>query len=271
MMLAAKCHLGTKNCDFQMERYVSSRQPNGIFVINLGKTWDKLVLAARVIAAIENPQDVAVLSARTYGQRAVLKFSQYTGCKALAGRHTPGTFTNQIQKMYEEPRLLILTDPRQDHQPIKEASYVNVPTVAFCDTDSPLQYVDIAIPANNKAKHAIGCLCYILARMVLNMRGTLPYGQPWDVQVDLFFYREPEEVKEEDEGAEVIPGYGEGGEFSAAATLEYPAADFSSAAPAADDGGWGAGDPAVGGFEAVAAPAIDYPAAATADAFAAGY
>lgn len=112
MMLAAKCHLGTKNCDFQMERYVSCRQPNGIFVINLGKTWDKLVLAARVIAAIENPQDVAVLSARTYGQRAVLKFAQYTGCKALAGRHTPGTFTNQIQKKYEEPRLLILTDPR---------------------------------------------------------------------------------------------------------------------------------------------------------------
>ena len=29
-------------------------------------------------------------SARPYGQRAVLKFAQYTGAKALAGRHTPG-------------------------------------------------------------------------------------------------------------------------------------------------------------------------------------
>jgi small subunit ribosomal protein SAe len=115
MMLAAKCHLGAKNCDFQMERYISCRQSTGIFVINLGKTWDKLVIAARIIAAIENPQDVCVLSERQYGQRAVLKFCQYTGCKALAGRHTPGTFTNQIQKMYEEPRLLILTDPRFAH------------------------------------------------------------------------------------------------------------------------------------------------------------
>jgi small subunit ribosomal protein SAe len=112
MMLAAKVHLGTKNCDFQMERYISRRQNTGIYVINLGKTWEKMVLAARVIAAIENPQDVCVLSARTYGQRAVLKFCEHTGCKALAGRHTPGTFTNQIQKMFEEPRLLILTDPR---------------------------------------------------------------------------------------------------------------------------------------------------------------
>jgi small subunit ribosomal protein SAe len=112
MMLAANCHLGSKNCDYQMERYISRRQPSGVYVINLAKTWEKLVLAARVIAAIENPQDICVLSAREYGQRAVLKFCQYTGCKALAGRHTPGTFTNQIQKMYEEPRLLILTDPR---------------------------------------------------------------------------------------------------------------------------------------------------------------
>ncbi len=89
-MLAAQVHLGTKQCDFQMERYVYRRRQDGIFVINLGKTWEKLQLAARVIVAIENPQDVVVQSARPYAQRAVLKFAQYTGAKALAGRYTPG-------------------------------------------------------------------------------------------------------------------------------------------------------------------------------------
>jgi len=69
-----------------------------------------------MICAIENPADVCVVSARTYGQRAILKFAQYTGANALTTRFTPGTFTNQTQKRFVEPRLLLLTDPLTDHQ-----------------------------------------------------------------------------------------------------------------------------------------------------------
>merc|ERR1719384_1938702 len=156
-----------------------------------------MILAARVIVTIENPGDVCVISGRPYGQRAVIKFSQHTGATQLPGRFTPGTFTNQEQKQFLEPRLLILTDPRTDSQPLVESSYVSIPTICFCDTDNELQYVDIAIPANNKGKFAIGLMYWLLAREVRRMRSLLPRLHPWEVSVDLFFFRDPSEIEEQ--------------------------------------------------------------------------
>jgi len=93
-MLAANTHIGTENCTDLMDPYVFKRNNEGIHIINLGKTWEKLMLAARIIAAIPNPRDVLIVSSREYAQRAILKFATYSKANYLGGKWTPGTLTN---------------------------------------------------------------------------------------------------------------------------------------------------------------------------------
>jgi small subunit ribosomal protein SAe len=201
-MLACGVHLGNENCDASMIRYVHKRNEKGIHIIDIRKTWEKIVLAARTIVAIENSKDVCVVALSpagtvSYAQRAVLKFAHHIGTRSIAGRITPGTFTNHRQVHYMEPRLLITSDPRIDHQPISEASYVNLPVISFANSHHSLRGVDIAIPCNTSGKHSIALMYWMLAREVLRLRDSVPRDRAWEVMVDMFVYRDPEESEKQ--------------------------------------------------------------------------
>ena len=195
LLITAGCHLGSKRVTKQMKRYVYKCREDGVYIFNVEKIYEKIQVAARVIASIPESDTVISVSGRPAGQRAVYKFGQFTKSHAVAGRWTPGMLTNQITKKFIEPRLLIVTDPRQDYNALVESSYVNIPVIAICNTDNNLTYVDCAIPCNNRQKRSLAMIYWLLTKEVLKLKGEIQ-GDEFNCLPGAFMYREDKETKE---------------------------------------------------------------------------
>merc|ERR1712072_435817 len=198
-LLHSECHLGNTNYHSSMERFVNHTTPEGVPVFKVEETYNKIRLAAKFIASIPNLDDVIVVSSRDLGQRAVIKFATFTGCSATSSsRWTPGVLTNHNTKQFKEPRLMIVVDTYADRKAIIEASYMNIPVIALVNSDSSLQFVDVAIPCNNKSTQSISMIFWLLAREVMVLNGQLRKDEEWDVKVDLFYYKTVDEQKDQE-------------------------------------------------------------------------
>jgi len=165
-LLAAGLHIGTRIKTGDMEAYIYRVRPDGLFILNIGKTDEKIRLAARFIARFEEGR-VLIVSSRLYGKTPVEKFCGITKTVPIIGRFMPGLISNPLQPYHADPQVVMVTDPRADWQAIKEASSAGVPVIALCDTDNVFSGVDLAIPVNNKGRRALAMIYYLLARQVL--------------------------------------------------------------------------------------------------------
>lgn len=172
MYLQAGVHIGTHTCTKHMEKFVYRVRPDGLYILDIKKTDERLRIAAKFLSRFE-PIKIMVVSTRQYGRQPVLRFASFVGAKPVVGRFTPGILTNPKLELYYEPDVLLLTDPRVDSQPLDEALMVGIPVVAFVSTDNRLEGVELAVPANNKGRKSLALLYWILARQVLRERGLL--------------------------------------------------------------------------------------------------
>ena len=67
--------------------------------------------------------------------------------------------------------FLFVTDPASDQQSLREAVNTGLPIVGLVDANNKLRNVDVALPANNKSRHSLALVYWLLSREVLKLRG----------------------------------------------------------------------------------------------------
>ena len=172
-LLSAGIHIGTRMKTKDMTQFIYRVRPDGLFVLDVKKTDERIRIAAKFLARME-PSKIAAVSARLYGRDPVNKFCEVTGATPITGRFTPGLLSNPLYKDRKELNVIIVSDPKADVQAVVEASSMGIPVIALCSTDNDFSSVDFVIPTNNKGRRALAVIYWLLARQILREKGEIP-------------------------------------------------------------------------------------------------
>lgn len=186
--LRSGVHIGTSTGMKSMKEFIYRVRNDGLFVLDVRKTDERIKIVSRFLAKID-PSEIIVCSVRTYGIYPAKKFAEVVGAEALVGRFVPGSFTNPSMKgefNFKEPSVIIVTDPNTDKQALFEAHRRGIPVIGLIDTDNVTNYIDIAIPCNNKGRNSLATVFWLLAREILRERGQLTPEKEEKLLIDLF-------------------------------------------------------------------------------------
>lgn len=184
-LLSAGTHIGTRMKTKDMEEFIYRVRPDGLFVLDVKKTDERIRITAKFLARFEQSK-IAAAAARLYAQEPVRKFCEVTGAIPIVGRFVPGLLSNPLYPNRIEPDVLIVSDPRADSQAVKEASSVGIPIVALCSTDNDFSGIDLVISTNNKGRRALALIYWLLARQILREKGELALDKDLPLTVEDF-------------------------------------------------------------------------------------
>jgi len=172
ILVKSSLHIGSQIKVKHMEKFIFKLRPDGVYLIDISKTIERLNIAARFISFYP-PEKVVVISTHIYGIKPVKRFCELTGCIPITERFEPGSFTNPVLPSYMEPELVVVSDPRYDNQAVFEAKIARIPVIAMCSTDNSISNIDLVIPMNNRGRLALPYAFWYLARRVLIEKGVL--------------------------------------------------------------------------------------------------
>jgi len=184
-LLSAGIHIGTRMKTKDMAPFIYRVRPDGLFVLDVKKTDERIRTAAKFLARFE-PARIVAIAARLYGREPVKRFCEVTKATPISGRFIPGMLSNPLYAGRIEPNVIIVSDPKADAQAVKEAGAIGIPVVALCSTDNEFAGIDFVIPTNNKGRRALAVIYWLLARQILREKGELPPDGSPTVSIDDF-------------------------------------------------------------------------------------
>ena len=176
-------HIGMKKQTAKMKKFVYKTREDGLAVLDLQTIDNRIKIAAKFLAGYNN---IMVVSRKPVAKKAVTRFAELIGAKAIAGRFLPGIITNPSFRAYYEPDVLLVTDPATDSQSIDEAIKMRVPIVSLVDTFNEVKGIDLIIPVNNKGRKSIAMTYYVLAREILKERGEIKDDSDFEAKPEEF-------------------------------------------------------------------------------------
>ncbi len=183
--LEAGIHIATKTKSPGMKKFIYKVREDGLYLLDLKTIDNRIRVAASMIARYE-AKDVVVTASRIYAIVAAQKFAEIIEANFIKGRVTPGTFTNPNRENFMEPKLIVISDSRNEKQAIKEVSKINMPIIALSDTDNSTKFIDLIIPSNNRGRRSLAFIYYLMAREVLKSRGKIASNQEFSYSISDF-------------------------------------------------------------------------------------
>lgn len=184
-LLSAGIHIGTRMKTKDMAPFIYRMRPDGLFVLDIKKTDERIRVTAKFLARFE-PSKIIAVAARLYGREPVKRFCEVIKATPMIGRFIPGMLSNPLYAGRVEPSVVIVSDPKADLQAVKEAGALGIPVIALCSTDNEFIGVDLVIPTNNKGRRALAVVYWLLARQVLREKGELPPDGSPTLSIDDF-------------------------------------------------------------------------------------